>query len=63
MEKKIFGILLLIAGVTGLILAAWHFFYAGTGIRDIKLIIIYGVLGIIFFYSGTALVRTTKDKS
>jgi hypothetical protein len=63
MEKKIFGILLLIAGVVGLILAASYVLNAAGGVRDIKLIAIYGVLGLIFFFAGVSLIRTTKEKS
>lgn len=63
MEKKIFGILLLIAGVVGLILSAVYVLNAAGGVRDIKLIAIFGVLGIIFFFSGVGLMRSTKDKS
>lgn len=64
MEKKIIGIILTFAGVTGLIVAAWYVLNtSATGVRDIKLISIYGILGIIFFFAGIGLVRTTKDKS
>ena len=63
MEKKIFGIILTIAGVIGLIAAAAYFINSGTGIRDYKMIAVYGILGIIFFFSGIGLMRTTKDKS
>jgi predicted Na+-dependent transporter len=31
--------------------------------RDIKSLIIYGVLGVIFFMSGINLVKTTKDEA
>ena len=63
MEKKIFGIILTIAGAIGLIVCASYFLNSGSGIRDYKMIAIYGVLGIIFFTSGIGLMRTTKDKS
>jgi hypothetical protein len=63
MEKKIFGIILTFLGAIGIILAAWYFINTGTGIRDIKLIAVYGIVGMIFFFSGIALIRTTKDKS
>jgi hypothetical protein len=33
------------------------------GLRDIKALFIYGILGLIFFGSGISLVRTTKDES
>jgi hypothetical protein len=63
MEKKIIGILLTLGGVTGLILAAWYLLNASSGVRDIKLICIYGVLGIIFFFAGVGLIRSTKEKT
>ena len=63
MEKKIFGIILTVAGAIGLIVAASYILNAGGGIRDYKLIGIYGVLGLIFFFAGIGLMRTTKDKS
>jgi len=64
MEKKILGIILTLAGIIGLIAAAWYVLNTGpNGVRDIKLISIYGVLGIIFFFAGIGLVRATKDKS
>jgi uncharacterized membrane protein len=63
MEKKIFGIILTIAGAIGLIAAAAYVLNAAGGVRDFKLIGIYGVLGIIFFFSGIGLMRATKDKS
>jgi hypothetical protein len=33
-----------------------------SGNRDVKQIVIYGVLGAIFFFSGISLVRGTHDK-
>lgn len=63
MEKKIFGIILTIAGAIGLIAAAVIFINSGSGVRDYKMIGVYGVLGVIFFFSGIGLMRTTKDKS
>ena len=63
MEKKIFGIILTISGAIGLIVSAAYFLNSGSGIRDYKMIAVYGLLGIIFFFSGIGLMRTTKDKS
>jgi hypothetical protein len=63
MEKKIFGIILTIAGAAGLIIAASYFLNSSDGIRDYKMIAVYGVLGVIFFFSGITLMRTTKDRS
>ena len=62
--KRIFGALLTILGIGGLIYTAIVFANtSGNGVRDIKALIIYGVLGIVFFAAGISLVRTTKDES
>ncbi len=63
MEKKVFGITLTILGIAGLIAAAWYFVYAGAGTRNIKAIIVFGILGAIFFASGISLIRHTRDRS
>ena len=62
MEKRILGIIFSLLGATGLILAAVNFVNGGEGTRNIKLIVIYAVLGAIFFFAGIGLVRSTKDK-
>ena len=61
--KRIFGTLLTLLGIGGLIYTAVLF--AGTAGRtaDVKSLIIYGILGLIFFTSGISLVRTTKDEA
>ena len=61
--KRIFGALLTLLGVGGLIYTAVVFVNTSGGTRDIKALIIYGVLGIVFFTAGISLVRTTKDES
>ncbi len=61
--KRIFGALLSILGIGGLIYTAVLFEGTNGGMRDIKGIVIYGVLGLIFFIAGISLVRTTKDES
>lgn len=61
--KRIFGALLTALGIGGLIYTAVVFADTSGGTRDIKELIIYGVLGIVFFVSGISLVRTTKDES
>jgi len=50
-------------GIAGLIYTAVVFASTSGGTNDIKSLIIYGVLGIVFFVSGISLVRTTKDES
>jgi len=63
MEKRILGILLTVLGIVGLIAAAYFFMNGGTGTRSIKSIVIYGLLGVIFFMSGISLIRNTQDKA
>ena len=61
--KRIFGALLTILGIGGLIYAAVLFINNSGGTRDIKSLVIYGILGLIFFISGISLIRTTRDQS
>jgi hypothetical protein len=61
--KRIFGALLTGLGIVGLIYTAVVFTNTTGETKDIKALIIYGILGIVFFTSGISLVRTTKDES
>lgn len=61
--KRIFGVILTLLGIGGLIYTAVVFANTSGSNRDVKSLIIYGVLGLIFFISGIGLVRTTKDES
>ena len=61
--KRIFGALLTALGIGGLIYTAIVFSSTSGGTGDVKELIIYGILGIVFFVSGISLVRTTKDES
>ncbi|SDX43992.1 hypothetical protein [Flavobacterium degerlachei] len=61
--KRIFGALLTALGIGALIYAAVLFTNTSGSNQDIKSLIIYGILGLIFFTSGISLVRTTKDES
>ena len=61
--KRIFGSLLTILGIGGLIYGAVLFVNMSGGMRDVRALIIYGVLGIIFLIAGMGLVRTTKDEA
>lgn len=62
MEKRVLGIILSVLGVVGLILAAVNFMN-GSGGKNVKEILIYAILGGIFFFAGIGLVRTTNDKA
>ena len=64
MEKRILGIILSLVGVAGLIIAAVYFMNTNGGSgKKIKEIVVYALLGAIFFFSGIGLVRNTKDKA
>ena len=62
--KTIFGSILTILGVIGLIYAAVMFVSSQDGTsKDIKSLIVFGLLGLLFFISGINIIRTTKDES
>lgn len=62
MEKRVLGIILSILGIIGLIYAAVTFLNGGNGERNVKSMITFGILGLIFFFSGIGLIRNTKDR-
>lgn len=59
--KRTFGIVLTILGIVGLIYSATVFMNAKGTERQVKTLIVYGVLGAIFFFTGIGLIRSTKD--
>jgi uncharacterized membrane protein len=61
--KRIFGTILTLLGIAGLIYCAVVFSSTSGSTQDIKSVIIYGVIGLIFFIAGIGLVRNTKDES
>jgi hypothetical protein len=61
--KRIFGALLTILGIGSLIFASVIFVNNPDSNRNIKALVIYGILGLIFFIAGISLIRTTKDES
>jgi hypothetical protein len=61
--KRIFGALLTVLGIGGLIYAAILFVITSGETRNIKALVIYSILGLIFFIAGISLIRTTKDES
>ncbi|HEY6978634.1 MAG TPA: hypothetical protein VH396_20190 [Chitinophagaceae bacterium] len=63
MEKRIFGIILTILGIVGLILAGVNFMNGNHGDNEGKMIAVYAILGIIFFFAGIGLLRNTRDKA
>lgn len=61
--KRLFGAILTILGIVGLIYAAVLLSSTTGSTRDIKSMAIFGVLGLMFFIAGIGLIRTTKDES
>jgi len=59
--KRLFGALLTLLGIIGLIYTAILFTDISGGTHAIKEVIIYSILGLIFFVSGISLIRTVKD--
>lgn len=62
MEKRIIGIILTLLGVVGLIVGGYYFMNASHGVRNIKSIILYAGLGLVFFLSGIGIIKNTSDK-
>jgi hypothetical protein len=59
--KRTFGIILTVLGITGLIYAAYIFLNGGKGDTHVKPLIVWGILGAIFFFTGIGLIKTTHD--
>ncbi len=60
--KRIFGALLTVLGVSGLIYASFLFVNASSNTHTIKSLSIFGILGLLFFITGISLVKSTKDE-
>ncbi len=61
--KRIFGALLTILGICGLIYDAVLFVNTSGSSHNTKALVIYSILGLIFFVAGISLIRTTKDEA
>jgi uncharacterized membrane protein len=61
--KRIFGALLTLLGITGLIYAAVLFTNVTSKTHDVLTVIMFSGVGLIFFIAGISLIRTTKDES
>ena len=57
-QKRTFGTILTILGVIGLIYAAIGFAQGTEGTRNL---IVFAVLGAIFFFTGIGLIKNTRD--
>jgi uncharacterized membrane protein len=61
--KRIFGTFLTILGVVGLVMAAIQFVNNSAGAHNVRVLVTFAILGLVFFISGLGLVRTIKDES
>jgi hypothetical protein len=61
--KKICGDLLMILGMGGLVYAAIIFINPPGESRNTIALAIFGILGVLFFFSGITLILSTKHKS
>lgn len=61
--KRIFGALLTALGIGGLIYTAIIFVNSLDSNYAIRSLVVFGILGIVFFTAGISLIRTTKDES
>jgi uncharacterized membrane protein len=58
--KRTFGTILTVLGIIGLIYAGYGFVNHSQNTRGLM---VYGIIGLIFFVSGIGLVKNTKDES
>ncbi len=58
--KRIFGTVLTVLGIIGLIYTGYQVINKSTGYVTL---IVVGVIGLIFFFSGIGLVKNTKDEA
>ncbi|WP_207429309.1 hypothetical protein [Pedobacter sp. SYSU D00535] len=56
--KRTFGTILTILGIVGLIYAAVGFVQHSEGVREL---VVFSILGFIFFFTGIGLVKGTHD--
>jgi hypothetical protein len=62
MEKRMFGVILTVLGVAGLIIAAYNFVQGNASSNhSVKSVVVYGILGLLFFFAGIGLIRSTRD--
>ena len=59
--KRIFGVILTVLGIVGLIYAAMVFMDAKGTESQVKTLLVYGILGAVFFFTGIGLIPNTQD--
>lgn len=61
--KRIFGSVLTVLGIGSLLYCAFSFVGSSANNQDVRSLIIFGIIGLIFFISGIGLIRATKDQA
>jgi uncharacterized membrane protein len=61
MEKRVIGVILTLLGVIGLVMGGLQFINHSNGTYDLKVISVSLLLGLVFFFAGIGLIRSTKD--
>ncbi len=61
--KRVFGVVLTVLGIACLLYAGQMFLSGNDNNRDVRELIVFTVLGLIFFIPGIGLVRATKDEA
>ncbi|MET4104902.1 hypothetical protein [Hymenobacter sp. UYP22] len=62
-QKRTFGSILTILGIVGIIIAAMAFLgIGGLGLSKVNSLVPF-IVGLIFFFAGINLVRTTSDRA
>lgn len=61
--KRVFGVILTVLGIAGLIYAAMLFLNGEGSGKQIKSLVVYGILGAVFFFTGIGLIKGTHDES
>lgn len=61
MEKRVIGVILTLLGVVMLIIGAINFVNHTGNYYNLKVIITCSILGILFFFAGIGMIRSTKD--
>lgn len=58
--KRTFGTILTVLGIMGLIYAAVGYVQNSESVRPL---IVFGILGVLFFFTGISLVKNTTDQA
>jgi hypothetical protein len=61
MGKRLLGAILTIMGIAGLLFAAYNFVQGNTTHQSTRAVVVYSLLGLLFFFGGIGQIRSTRD--